>query len=119
MTTYPGQGLGNLKDDTQTLMQPVLSYAVDPKENDVHQCLKAMQTLADEDPLLHVVWDEQLQEIRVQIMGTVQLEIMQQLLLERFGMDVAVFCIVRPLPRQSKASATLSHCGTMPKPISC
>lgn len=87
MTTYPGQGLGNLKDDTQTLMQPVLSYAVDPKENDVHQCLKAMQTLADEDPLLHVVWDEQLQEIRVQIMGTVQLEILQQLLLERFGMS--------------------------------
>lgn len=87
-TTYPGQGLGKLKDDTQTLMQPVLSYAVDPKENDVHQCLKAMQTLADEDPLLHVVWNEQLQEIRVQIMGTVQLEIMQQLLLERFDIDV-------------------------------
>lgn len=87
-TTYPGQGLGKLKDDTQTLMQPVLSYAVDPKENDVHQCLKAMQTLADEDPLLYVVWNEQLQEIRVQIMGTVQLEIMQQLLLERFDIDV-------------------------------
>ncbi|MCG4787437.1 hypothetical protein L0N33_19120, partial [Roseburia faecis] len=47
-----------------------------------------MQTLADEDPLLHVVWNEQLQEIRVQIMGTVQLEIMQQLLLERFDIDV-------------------------------
>ena len=86
--TYPGQGLGSLQDDTQTIMQPVLSYAIDLKENDVHRCLKAMQTLADEDPQLHVVWNEQLQEIQVQIMGTVQLEILQQQLAERFGLDV-------------------------------
>ena len=86
--TYPGQGLGSLQDDTQTIMQPVLSYAIDLKENDVHRCLKAMQTLADEDPQLNVAWNEQLQEIQVQIMGTVQLEILQQQLAERFGLDV-------------------------------
>lgn len=86
--TYPGQGLGSLQDDTQTIMQPVLSYAIDLKENDVHRCLKTMQTLADEDPQLNVAWNEQLQEIQVQIMGTVQLEILQQRLAERFGLDV-------------------------------
>lgn len=86
--TYPGQGLGDLPDDTSSVMQPVLSYAVDPQNEDVHACLKALQRLADENPQLHVVWDEHLQEIRLQIMGEVQLEILQQMLKERDGLNI-------------------------------
>ncbi|WP_412989353.1 GTP-binding protein [Pediococcus siamensis] len=87
-TTYPGQGLGELPDEMAPSMQPVLNYALDPKENDLHVCLMALQQLEDEDPQLHVSWSPHLQEIRVQIMGEIQLEILQQLLFTRFNLDV-------------------------------
>ncbi|VDG20959.1 elongation factor G [Lactiplantibacillus mudanjiangensis] len=86
--TYPGQGLGVVPDDGQPLMQPVLNYTVDPKANDVHDCLTIFRQLADEDPQLHVVWSEELQEIRLQVMGSVQLEILQQRLQDQFHLDV-------------------------------
>ncbi|PTM21179.1 elongation factor G [Lactobacillus sp. PFC-70] len=86
--TYPGQGLGNQVDGSRPEMRPVLTYAVDPQGQDIHHCLAVLQELEDEDPQLHVTWSEQLQEIRVQLMGTVQLEILQQLLHDRFQLDV-------------------------------
>lgn len=86
--THPGQGLGNQPDSRQPEIQPVLTYALDPQDNDIHTCLTVLQELEDEDPQLHVVWSSQLQEIRVQIMGSVQLEILQQILADRFHLDV-------------------------------
>lgn len=87
--TYPGMGLGAAQDSLKPTIQPVLNYAVDPKENDIHACLTALRELEDEDPQLHVSWSSHLQEIRIQIMGEVQLEILQQLLLKRFDLDVS------------------------------
>lgn len=87
-TTYPGQGLGQQVDGQRPTIQPVLNYALDPKENDIHACLEALRQLEDEDPQLHVSWSSHLQEIRVQIMGEVQLEILQQLLLQRFQLKI-------------------------------
>ncbi|KAA8819519.1 GTP-binding protein [Bifidobacterium rousetti] len=55
----------------------------------LHRVLTALRELEDEDPLLHVVWVERVQEIHVQLMGAVQLEIIQQTLHERFGLDVS------------------------------
>ncbi|EJN56077.1 elongation factor G [Loigolactobacillus coryniformis] len=86
--TYPGQGLGKESDGTTPVIQPVLNYALDPKAADIHTCLAALRQLEDEDPQLHITWSSHLQEIHVQIMGAVQLEILQQLLLERFKLDV-------------------------------
>jgi ribosomal protection tetracycline resistance protein len=86
--TYPGQGLGNQHDGDNPTIQPVLNYALDPKNNDIHTCLTALRQLEDEDPQLHVSWSGHLQEIRIQIMGEIQLEILQQILLERFNLDV-------------------------------
>jgi len=86
--TYPGQGLGNEKDSSKPTIQPVLNYALDPKENDIHTCLTALRQLEDEDPQLHVSWSSHLQEIRVQIMGEVQLEVLQQMMLQRFDLDI-------------------------------
>lgn len=86
--TYPGQGLGNRADGCAPVIQPVLNYTLNPHDHDIHVCLTALRQLEDEDPQLHVSWSEQLQEIRVQIMGAVQLEILQQILLERFNLDV-------------------------------
>lgn len=86
--TYPGQGLGNEQEDHHPAIQPVLTYAVDPKGNDLHRCLTIFQQLEDENPLLHVTWSEHLQEIHVNLMGEVQLEVLQQILAERFHLDV-------------------------------
>lgn len=87
--TRPGQGLGDLADSEQPVLQPVLTYKVDPKGNDLHACLEALRQLEDEDPQLHVTWSNQLQEIRVQLMGTMQLEVIQQLLSHQFNLDVS------------------------------
>lgn len=87
-TTYPGQGLGQLKDAQRPVLQPVLNVALDPQGNDIQVCLAALRQLEEEDPELHVTWSEPLQELRVQIMGTVQLEVLQQLLQQRFDLAV-------------------------------
>jgi len=86
--TYPGQGLGNEVDSSKPTIQPVLNYAVDPMGNDIHECLTALRQLDDEDPQLHVSWSNHLQEIRVQIMGEIQLEILQQIMLQRFNLEI-------------------------------
>ncbi|CAJ1228064.1 elongation factor G [Levilactobacillus zymae] len=86
--TQPGQGLGNQANAETPAMQPVLTYALDPQAEDLHACLAALRELEDEDPQLHVSWSSQLQELRVQIMGDVQLEILQQILADRFHLTV-------------------------------
>ncbi|KRN02638.1 translation elongation factor (GTPase) [Levilactobacillus senmaizukei DSM 21775 = NBRC 103853] len=86
--TYSGQGLGQEADGRAPEIQPVLNYTLDPKDNDIHVCLTILRELEDEDPQLHVSWSSHLQEIRVQIMGVVQLEILQQILHDRFNLDV-------------------------------
>ncbi|MCV3762679.1 TetM/TetW/TetO/TetS family tetracycline resistance ribosomal protection protein [Companilactobacillus farciminis] len=87
--TYPGLGLGKQRNSEKPTIQPVLNFALDPKDNDIHQCLEALRQLEDEDPQLHVQWSSHLQEIRIQVMGQVQLEIIQQLLSDRFNLDVS------------------------------
>lgn len=86
--TYPGQGLGVEDNQRQAAFQPVLSYAVDPRGNDIHACLTALRQLEDEDPQLAVTWSPHLQEIDVHLMGEVQLEVLQQLLVNRFQLEV-------------------------------
>lgn len=86
--TFPGEGLGRERDAASPSLQPVLTYTLLPGDNDVHKCLLALRELDDEDPLLHVVWVPRLQEIHVQLMGAVQLEIIQQIMHDRFGLDV-------------------------------
>ncbi len=85
--SYSGQGFG-VGDAPTALLKPVLTYKVNPQDNDLHACLKALQTLEDEDPQLHVTWSEHLQEIHVQVMGKIQLEILEQLMQERFGLNI-------------------------------
>ena len=85
--TRPGRGLGAEADADTPLLEPVLNYRVESAA-DPHTLLKALQTLEDEDPQLHVNWRDDLGEVHVQLMGEVQLEILQNILQERFGLDV-------------------------------
>ena len=87
--TRPGQALGCERKDLEPVLEPVLTYAVTAEGLDPHQVLKALRIMEDEDPLLHVVWQEPLQEIRLRLMGQVQLEVIQEELERRFGMRVS------------------------------
>ncbi len=87
--TYPGQGLGMEKDSPEPVLEPVLTYQVIlPQEVHPAAFLPKLRMLEEEDPMLHVLWSEELQEIQVQVMGQVQLEILQRQIRERF--DVLV-----------------------------
>ena len=88
-SAHPGDGLGAEAGAPFPVLEPVLAYrAVLPEGVDAHKALSALRKLEDADPALHVAWNEGLQEIRVQLMGEVQLEIVQSLLKERFGIDI-------------------------------
>lgn len=87
--TFPGAGLGKESDGVNPVLQPVLTYTLLPGECDIHTCLVALRELEDEDPLLHVVWQSHLEEVHLQLMGAVQLEVIQQMMHDRFGLDVS------------------------------
>ena len=86
----PGIGLGAERDSDVPVLEPVLSYQVLlPEGADVHAALGKLHRLEEEEPQLHVVWNESLGEIHVQLMGEVQLEVLRSLLAERFGLEVS------------------------------
>ncbi len=87
--TYPGQGIGMEKASGLPVLEPVLTYCVElPEGCDAHVMLKNLRQLEEEEPELHVVWEEKLSEIHVQLMGEVQTEVLQRLVKERFGVLV-------------------------------
>ena len=87
--TYPGQGLGAEEDTPAPVLESFLTYQVFlPDGMEPHTAVRCLRVLEEEDPQLHVVWNEQLHEIHVQIMGAVQLEVLQRVLKERFKMEV-------------------------------
>ena len=88
--TCPGDGLGFEKNWTGPLLEPVLNYRVELTDGtDPQTALARLRQLEEEDPQLHVVWNEQAKEIHIQLMGEVQMEILCRRLRERFGMEVS------------------------------
>lgn len=87
--TYPGQGLGWEAGGETPLLEPVLTYQVLlPQGVDPYAALLKLRQLEEEEPQLHLVWNEALREIHLQLMGTVQMEVLQRLIGERFGLAV-------------------------------
>lgn len=87
--TYPGEGLGAEQGTYLPVLEPVLNYQVIPTEGeDPILLLPKLRELEEEEPQLHIVWEEALQEIHVQLMGEVQLEVLKTLIYERFGVEV-------------------------------
>ena len=87
--TAPGMGLGFETNWTGPLLEPVLTYQVElPDGTAPHTALLRLRQLEEEDPQLHIVWNEAAREIHIQLMGDVQLEILQRIIRERFGMEV-------------------------------
>ena len=87
--TYPGQGLGAAEDSATALLEPVMSYRLLlEKGTDPALLLPKLMQLDQEDPQLHILWNEALKEISVQLMGKIQAEIFKSLVKERFDTDV-------------------------------
>ena len=88
--TKPGEGLGYEDSWAGPVLESVLTYQVELLDGtDPHTALMKLRQLEEEDPQLHIIWNESLREIRIQLMGEVQLEILQRRIGERFGMEVA------------------------------
>ncbi len=87
--TFPGEGLGWEEETGAPVLEPVLTYQIQlPQGCDVHVMLRNLRQLEDEEPLLHIVWNETLGEIHAQLMGEVQIEVLKRLITERFHVDV-------------------------------
>ncbi len=85
-----GDGLGTEKNTGLPVLEPVLTYRLElPSGIDSHTALEKMKILESEDPQLKVVWNERLGEIQVQLMGDIQLEVLQTLLAERFAINAS------------------------------
>lgn len=87
--SYPGEGFGSEISSKESILEPVLTYRIYFPENcNMHTILSNLKQLEEEDPKLHIIWNEQLAEIQVQVMGEVQLEILKSLIKERFHLEV-------------------------------
>ena len=87
--TFAGEGLGEEKGEIQPVLTPVLNYEIQlPQGTDVHGMLLKLRQLEEEIPELQIVWKEQLGEIHAQVMGAVQIEILKEMIEERYGLQV-------------------------------
>ena len=93
--TYAGQGLGIEEDALRPMLEPVLTYEIRILPDgtghiaDAHTMLLRFKELEEEDPQLHIVWNEELQEIHAQLMGEIEIEVLKNRIYERFGVPVA------------------------------
>ena len=83
--THAGQGLGVEESENRFVLEPAMSYGVLlPDGADVHRTLQQLKQLEEEDPQLHIAWNSQTEEIQIQLMGEVQLEILKEMIRQRF-----------------------------------
>lgn len=88
-STYVGEGLGYEKDAPLPALESVLTYQIILPEGCVlSDTYEKLRQLEEEDPMLHLMWNTQTQEIHVCLMGPIQLEVLQSRISERFGLNV-------------------------------
>ncbi len=87
--TYSGQGLGQEEESEKPDLIPVLCYKIIPPDNvNINQAYLKIKELEEEDPTLQLKWNGEKQEITANVMGPIQIQVLKQLIKERFDMDV-------------------------------
>lgn len=87
--TYAGQALGRENNDNAPVLSPVLNYKINlPAGTDPLMMLPKLKMIEEEEPQLHIEWNESFKEIHVQVMGPVMIEVLQNIIKERFDCDV-------------------------------
>ncbi len=87
--TWAGQGIGSALSSPKPKLQSVMTYRVQGGGDSV-QLLQKLRLLEEEDPQLKLLWDPESRQIHIQIMGRVQLEVFQKLVLQRFGQEISL-----------------------------
>lgn len=89
--TYSGQSLGSGQlQDSFPVIAPALTYKlILPEGVDPAVAMQKFRQLVEEDPTLNIIWNEKLQEMQVQVMGKLELEILQRIIKDRFDMEVS------------------------------
>ena len=86
---HPGEGLGCESGINLPILEPVLTYAVElPEGQDAALVLPKLRQLEEEEPQLHILWQEETGEIQIALMGEVQIEVLKRIIYERFGIEV-------------------------------
>lgn len=89
VNTYGRQGIGACPDGELPSLEPVLSYKVMyPTDVDAVTMVSKLRLLEEEDPQLQVQWNETAGEIYIKVMGQVQLEVVAQMVRDRFGIAI-------------------------------
>lgn len=84
-----GMGYGAEPEGGEPMLEPVLSYQIClPKGCDAHGIFLKLCQLEEEEPQLHIVWDEHTQEISAKVMGEVQIEVLKKLIHDRYDLDI-------------------------------
>ncbi len=84
--TYAGQGLGFESDSAALTLEPVFSYRVKILDDTSDSAaLMMLKKLGEEETQLNVVWNPHLRQINIELMGSVQLEVLRRIIDERFG----------------------------------
>ena len=88
--TYAGEGLGFELDAEAPYLESVLTYKLEIEDRtDIHTVLSKLRQLEEEEPELNIVWNEQLQEIHIRLMGEIQTEVLKKLIYDRFSISVS------------------------------
>lgn len=87
--TVPGMALGAENGEVTPVLVPVLNYKIHlPEEINPSDMMLKLKQLEEEEPELHILWDEDVKEIHAQVMGQVQIEVLTRLIKDRFGVVV-------------------------------
>ena len=86
--TYAGQGLGSESDSAKPTLEPVLSYRIGlPEGCDPIAYFPKLKELEEEEPSLHLLWNEELEQIEARLMGEIQIDLIKRLVSDRFGIE--------------------------------
>lgn len=88
--TYVGGGLGKEENTQKPILEPVLSYGIElPEDCDPRLLFPKLKLLEEEEPSLHLRWNEELSQIEARLMGDIQIDLLRRMVLERFGVECA------------------------------
>ena len=87
-STYAGQGLGMESDTCKPILEPVLSYRIIlPDGCDQNLYFPKLKELEEEEPSLHLYWNEELSQIEARLMGEIQIDLLKRMIFDRFGIE--------------------------------
>ncbi len=107
----PGDIVGQNSERSRFVTEPLMAAEVlYPKDIHPTKMLAAMKQLEDEEPMLGVQWNEGTQAIELMVMGEIQLDVIRELAMSRFGMKIDFGpCRVRYMETIAESACGIGH----------